>query len=76
MTESKLKKCYKTIKTIPKCNQKLSITGLIDILEETIKNLGLKERPDLIWNMDESGAPHEPKKCNIVSLKGQPTLQI
>ena len=70
MTESKLKKCYKTIKTIPKC------TGLIDILEETIKNLGLKERPDLIWNMDESGAPPEPKKCNIVSLKGQPTLQI
>ena len=45
-----------------------------DILEETIENLGLKERPDLI--VDESGVPQEPRKCKLVSLKGQPTLQI
>ena len=47
-----------------------------DILEETIENLGLKERPDLTWNTDETGILHEPKKCKVVSLKGQPTLQI
>ena len=52
------------------------INHWFDILKETIENLGLKECPDLIWNVDESGVPHEPKKCKVVSLKGQPTLQI
>ena len=52
------------------------INHWFDILEESIENLGLKECPDLIWNVDESGVPHEPKKCKVVSLKGQPTLQI
>ena len=31
------------------------INHWFDILEETIENLGLKERPDLIWNVDELG---------------------
>ena len=52
------------------------INHWFDILEESIENLGLKECPDLIWNVDESGVPHEPKKCKVVSLKRQPTLQI
>ena len=52
------------------------INHWFDILEESIENLGLKECPDLIWNVDESGVPHEPKKCKVVSLKGQPTLKI
>ena len=50
------------------------INHWFDILEETIENLGLKERPDLI--VDESRVPQEPRKCKLVSLKGQPTLQI
>ena len=53
-----------------------AINHWFDILEETIENLGLKERPDLIWNVEESLVPHEPKKCKVVSLKGQPTLKI
>ena len=52
------------------------ISHRFDILEETIENLGLKERPDLIWNLDESGVPHELKKCKTVSFKGQPRPQI
>ena len=36
-----------------------------------VKKLGIENRPDLIWNADESGMPHEPKKCCIVSVKGQ-----
>ena len=44
----------KTIKTTPKC----IINYWFDILEETIENLGMKECPDLIWNVDESGVPH------------------
>ena len=47
-----------------------------DLLEETIDKLGLGDRPDLIWNADESGLPSEPKRCKVISLKGQPTLQI
>ena len=47
-----------------------------DLLEETIDKLGLGDRPDLIWNADESGLPSEPKRCKVLSLKGQPTLQI
>ena len=47
-----------------------------DILEETVKKLGIEDRPDLIWNSDESGLPSEPKKCKVISLKGQKTLQI
>ena len=47
-----------------------------DLLEETIRKLGILDRPDLIWNSDESGLPHDPKKCKVVSLKGQKTMQI
>ena len=38
--------------------------------------MGILDRPDLIWNSDESGLPHDPKKCKVVSLKGQKTMQI
>ena len=31
-----------------------------DILEKTLTQLGI-ESPDLVWNCDESGRPHEPK---------------
>ena len=47
-----------------------------DILEQTINDLGIQNRPDLLWNCDESGLPHEPKKCKVVSEKGQNTLQV
>ena len=39
-----------------------AINHWFDILEETIENVGLKERLDLIWNVEESPVPHEPKK--------------
>ena len=72
-----LKKCYKTIKPCQNATKNpYIINHWFDILEETTENLGLKESPDLIWNVDESGVPHEPQKCKVVSLKGQPTLQI
>ena len=47
-----------------------------DLLEETIRKLGTVDRPDLTWNSNESGLPHDPKKCKFVSLKGQKTMQI
>ena len=47
-----------------------------DILEEAIEKLKIRDRPDLIWNCDESGLPHESKKCQVISEKGQKTLQV
>ena len=47
-----------------------------DLLEKTISNLGLENKPEVIWNCDESGLPHEPKKLKIVSGKGQKTFQV
>ena len=47
-----------------------------DLLEKTIKELNLEHRPDLIWNCDESGLPHEPSKLKIISRRGQKTLLV
>ena len=51
-----------------------------DILEEAIEKLKIRDRPDLIWNCDKSGLPHESKKCQVISekktKKNQKTLQV
>ena len=47
-----------------------------DLLEKTIKNLKLEKRPDLIWNLDESGMPYDPRNCRVISKRGQKTFQI
>ena len=41
-----------------------------EIVAKTLDDLQIGDRPDLIWNADETGLPHEPKKCDIVSQKG------
>ena len=45
-----------------------------DILEEAIERLNFKDKSHLIWNCDESGLLHEPKKCQVVKEKGQNTI--
>lgn len=47
-----------------------------DQLEAIMNDYNLCGCPDLIWNCDESGLPHEPKKCKVVSAKGQKTLHV
>ena len=47
-----------------------------ELLQETVAKLGIQNRPDLIWNCDESGLPHEPAKLKIISRKGQNTLLV
>lgn len=37
------------------------INNLYDLLEKTISNLQLENWPHLIWNVDISGLPSEPK---------------
>ena len=47
-----------------------------DILQEAIEKLKTRDRPDLIWNCDEPGLPHESNKCQVISEKGQKALQV
>ena len=37
-----------------------------NILGNTMKDLGIENRPYLFWKCDESGLPHEPKKCKVI----------
>ena len=41
-----------------------------------MKDLGIENWPYLFWKCDESGLPHEPKKCKVISEKGQKMLQV
>ena len=70
-TATKLSKPHQNITINP-----FLINDWFHILEETVKDLVLEDRPDLIWNADESSVPHDPKKCKVISLRGQPTYQI
>ena len=67
-----LKKCYKTFQgKITLQKNPFIVNHWFNILEETVKKLGIEDRPDLICNSDESGLPSEPKKCKVNSLKGK-----
>lgn len=52
------------------------IYGYYDLIADTVKNMGIENKPHLYWNCDESGLPHEPKKLKVVSRKGQKTLLV
>lgn len=47
-----------------------------DLLEKTVEELGVEDRPDLIWNCDDSGLLHEPSKLEIISKVGGKTLLV
>ena len=47
-----------------------------DMLENLIEKLGIADRPDLFWNADETGLPHEPRKCKVIAEKGRKTLEV
>ena len=53
-----------------------AIFHYFDILQEAIEKLKIRDRPDLIWNCDESGLQHESNKCQVISEKGQKALQV
>jgi hypothetical protein len=42
-----------------------------DVLEETLTEYDLMEKPNLIFNMDESGIPFEPKPPKCIFKKGE-----
>ena len=47
------------------------ICNYFNLLEKTTHELYLQNRLGLVWNCDKSELPHEPKKCKIISAKGE-----
>ena len=35
-----------------------------------------KFKPEQVWNCDESGFPHDPLKCRVVSVKGKTAYKV
>ncbi|XP_030751409.1 uncharacterized protein LOC115878935 [Sitophilus oryzae] len=51
------------------------IYDYFDLLEKTINELGLQERPSQIWNLDESSFCTDPSKTKIVGQRGAPSTR-
>lgn len=51
------------------------IYNYFDLLENTINQLGLQERPSQIWNLDESSFCTDPSKTKIVGQRGAPSTR-
>ncbi|KAK4880960.1 hypothetical protein RN001_004279 [Aquatica leii] len=47
------------------------INKYFDILEQTLTDLSLHEKPNQIWNLYESSFCHDPNKTKIVGAKGK-----
>ena len=47
-----------------------------DELESELDRLGIKDRPDLIYNCDETGFPTEPSKAKTIGSKGIKTVRL
>lgn len=52
------------------------IYGFYDILEAEVQRLGIADRPECVWNLDESGFPMDPSRCKTVHAVGKPAIQV
>ena len=50
------------------------IYDFYNVLEKVVHEK--KFKPEQIWNCDESGFPHDPQKCKVVSVKGKTAYKI
>jgi len=48
-----------------------NLTHYFDLLNECLVENGLKDHPEQIYNMDESGIPLDPKPPKVLAVKGQ-----
>ena len=46
------------------------IYGYYEKLEEVVKQLGIEDRPECIYNLDETGFPTDPTKVKCIGTKG------
>lgn len=51
------------------------IYDYFDLLEKTIKELGLEDKPSQVWNLDESSFCSDPSKTKIVGQRGLPSTR-
>ncbi|XP_071056436.1 jerky protein homolog-like [Onthophagus taurus] len=51
------------------------IYDYFDLLEKTVKELGLDDKPSQIWNLKESSFCCDPSKTKIVGQKGYPSTR-
>ena len=52
------------------------IYGFYDMLEAEVKRLGLENRPECIWNCDETGFPMDPSKFKTIGEKGKKAIRV
>lgn len=52
------------------------VYGFYDTLEKIIEDKGLTNKPESIFNMDESGFPTDPSKTKTIGTIGQKTINI
>ena len=52
------------------------IFGYYDKLAEVIRNLGIEDRPECIYNLDETGFPTDPSKRKTIGTKCVKTVRL
>ena len=46
------------------------------MLQKEIERLEIQDKPECIWNLDESGFPHDPSKCKHIGPVGAKSIQV
>ncbi|KAJ8946650.1 hypothetical protein NQ314_008822 [Rhamnusium bicolor] len=49
------------------------ISEYFDLLNKTLSDLNLHDKPELIWNLDETSLSHDPHKTRVVGERGKPS---
>jgi hypothetical protein len=49
------------------------INEYFNILARTIAELNINDKPEQVWNLDETSVSHDPKKTKVVGAKGKPS---
>lgn len=52
------------------------IYGFYELLQKEMERLEIMERPECIWNLDETGFPQDPSKVKTLGTKGAKTVRI
>ena len=52
------------------------VYGFYDLLAKIMNDLGIENRPECIYNTDETGFPIDPKRCTTIGSKGTKTVRL
>lgn len=50
------------------------IYGFYGLLQKEVERLGIGDKPEYFWNLDESGFPPDPLKCKTIGPIGKKTV--